>query len=309
MRLIPVVMALVAAGTVAAGPTPSPATPASPLVAAQTSDDPFAGAWAEEAMSRAVRWPREALDAGDLVEADRRLEKLVGDAGSDAGERSRLLTAYALEIMTHFSDKGDPVPYLRRAAGEARLGFAPDSRMLAMSLSTWAEAEIQRRGAETSPEAEAALVEALDIRRTRLGPGHAETLVAATTLGKLRGDPARTGGDPARIAEASKLFEGLMSADRTGPDEPLDHLFLEWMGMLIANAQPDAACDVLARLPEVGKRLNLNLPMIANYAGRELRDAGYVVQAAGLTGPPARGRIPTLAELEASLNGPWVCGT
>lgn len=265
----------------------APAAPPPPLTAlhpavAQDADDPFAGPWAEEALERAVRGPREALDKGNLAIAEERLRRLLDAAAEDPAERVRLMTAWAIALMVHHSGKGDPLPWLRLAAREAGAAWPADSRLRAMALGDYGTFEVERLGAETSPEAEAALVEALDIRRRRLGPGHVETLSATVALGQLRGHPGRTQGDPERIAAAAAFFEPLLTADAVADEDSLDPFFLAWTGMLIANGRPDAACAVLQKLPPLERRLNLSLDFIAHQTGLKLRDAGYAGHAAGL---------------------------
>lgn len=276
------IVGLALATVLASAAGASPAGPASPQTApAPMADDPLAGSWAEEELERAVKGPREALDKGDLAAAERRLEQLMA-AAPDPAERVRLMTAWAIALITHHSGKGDPLPWLRRAAGEARSAWSADSRLRAMALSDYGAFEVERLGAEASQEAEAALLEALDIQRARLGAGHVEAVATSITLGQLRGHPGRTGRDPERIAEAARFFEVLLSADPVTGDDGLDQFFLEWTDMLIANGQPDAACAVLDKLPGLERRLKLSLVFIAFQTGAALRDAGYARHAASL---------------------------
>lgn len=260
----------------------APPDPAPGPAMVQDADDPFAGPWAEEALERAVRGPREALDKGDLAVAEQRLGRLLDNAADDPAERVRLMTAWAIALIVHHSDKGDPLPWLRLAAREAATAYPADSRLRAMALSDYGAFEVEELGAETTPEAEAALVEALGIQRRRLGPGHVEALATTVTLGRLHGHPGRTEGDPERIAAAAAFFEPLLTADAVTGEDSLDQFFLEWTGMLIANGQPDAACAVLEKLPAVERRLNLTVDFIAFQTGIKLRDAGYARHAAAL---------------------------
>lgn len=249
----------------------------------QDPDDPFVGPWSEASLETAVAGPREALDKGDLTEAERRVQRLL-DGAPDAAERSRLATAWAIALMIHHSDKGDPLPWLRRAAEEARLGYPGDSRLLAMALGDYGTFESERLGAATSPEAEAALAEASAIQGRRLGAGHVEALATTVALGKLRGHPGRTEGDPARLDAASRLFERLLTADRPAEDGDLNHFFLDWTRMLIANRRPDAACAVLEKLPSIAPHLRLSVEFIGYQTGLSLREAGYSRQAEPLIG-------------------------
>jgi hypothetical protein len=245
------------------------------------ADDPFAGPWAEEELERAVKGPLEALDKGDLNVAEQRVEQLLTAAASDPAERARLMTAWAIALMIH-ADKGDPLPWLRRAAAEARTAWPADSRLRAMALSDYGTFEVEQLGAAASAEAEAALVEALEINRARSGPGHVEAIATSVALGQLRGQPGRTEGDPERIAEAARFFEVLLTADPVTGDDGLDQFFLDWTRMLIANRLPDAACAVLDKLPGLERRLKLSLVFIAFQTGVALRDAGYARHAASL---------------------------
>ncbi|HYC68091.1 hypothetical protein [Brevundimonas sp.] len=279
-RALVVAVALATAFAETAGA--SPAVAASPqTAAAPVADDPFAGAWAEEELERAVKGPLEALDKGDITVAEQRVEQLLTAAASEPAERVRLMTAWAIALMIH-ADKGDPLPWLRRAAAEARTAWPADSRLRAMALSDYGTFEVEQLGAAASAEAEAALVEALEINRARLGPGHVEALATSIALGELRGQPGRTGGNPERIAEAARLFEVLLTADPVTGEDDLAPFFLDWTRMLIANGQPDAACAVLDKLPALEGRLKLNLRFIALRTGLALRDAGYARQAASL---------------------------
>ncbi|HWW12853.1 MAG TPA: hypothetical protein VN018_10060 [Brevundimonas sp.] len=245
------------------------------------ADDPFSGVWAQDVLERLVVGPTDTLDKGDLARAEQQVEAMIARA-PDAAERGRIMTAWAIALMTHHSDKGDALPWLRRAVGEARQAYPADSRLLAMSLGDYGSFEVRERGARTSPEAEDALVEAVDIQRRILGPGHVETLSTSVSLGTLRGLPARTQGDPARIAAAARLFEPLLTANRPAEPGDLDQFFLDWTDMLIANGQPDAACAVLQKTATLGDRLRMNLDFIRFQTGIKLRDAGFTDHAAPL---------------------------
>lgn len=240
----------------------------------QASDDPFSGIWAPEVLERLVEGPREALRKGGFAQAERQVEAMLARA-PDAAERGRIMTAWALALMNQDFDHGRALPWMRRAAGEARQAYPRDSRLLAMSLGDYGTYEIIERGPLTSPEAEAALVEANEIQKRILGPGHVETLSTGVSLGRLRGLPERTQGDPAWIAAASRLFEPLLTADR--PDEPgeLDQFYLDWVDMLISNGQPDAACAVLQKAATVAGRLRLDMVFVRFQTGLKLGDAGF----------------------------------
>lgn len=278
-------VAVALAAIVVLGATPATTqTPAAPS-APSPDADPFAGIWNDEALERAVVWPQDALDKDDLPEAERRMDELLARAGDDHARRHHLMTAWAIQLILHSPDKDGPLLWLRRANEEARAAY-PGSRLLAMALGDYGHFEVQHFGGTASPEAEAALVEALDIQLRLLGPRHPETLATSAVLGQLRGDPVRTGGDPARIAEASRLFGAVLAADPPEESGDYDQTLLDWMDMLIANDRPDTACAILGKLPRLERKLRIHLQYVAYQTGLKLRDHGFAGHAAPLLNTP-----------------------
>lgn len=275
------IAAIAVAMTVAVSFGAAPAPAASQTVA--DHQDPMAGRWSGDALAEAVSRPIAIVESGDMARGEQAFERLLAEVGDDPEERCRLLTAFGISLMNLFDSDADPVKYMRRAVDEARRAFPAESRMLAMALADYAIVELETRDEGASAEAEAALVEALGIRSRLLGPWHIETLVASTTLGKIRGAPARTAGSPAKVIEAARYFAPLLRAQPLDdPEDTIDHLFLEWTAMLIDNRRPDMACKVLEALPDVDPRLHLNLDYIGLHVGLQLQEAGFDGEAAPL---------------------------
>lgn len=275
-------IAAVAVATAVAAPAAASPPPLPSGIAAPAAQDPMSGLWSHEALEAAVGGPIATVESGDLAGGEEAFERLLAGVGDDPEERCRLLTAFAVQLMTLFEPGADPVKYMRRAVIEARRAFPPESRMLAMALADYGILELETAG-RASPEGEAALVEALGVRMRLLGPHHIETLMASTSLGRIRGAPERTGRSPAKVMEASRFFAPLLRAEPLeNPEDSIDYLYLQWTEMLIDNRRPDMACKVLEALPEVDPRLGLNLDHIGFSVGLQLQAAGFERQAAPL---------------------------
>lgn len=275
-------IAAVAMATILAAPAALAAAPLPSAIPARAAQDPMSGRWSHEALEAAVSGPIATVESENLARGEQAFERLLAAAGDDPEERCRLLTAFAVRLMTLFEPGAEPVKYMRRAVIEARKAFPADSRMLAMALADYGILELETAGA-ASPEGEAALVEALGIRMRLLGAHHIETIVASTSLGRIRGAPARTGRSPEKVMEASRFFAPLMRAEPLeNPEDSIDYLYLQWTEMLIDNRRPDMACKVLEALPEVDRRLGLNLDHIGFSVGLQLQAAGFEREAAPL---------------------------
>jgi len=306
-------IAAVAMATIVAAPAAATATPVPSPVTAGAAQDPMSGRWSHEALEASVSGPIATAESGNLARGEQEFERLLADAGDYPEERCRLLTAFAVGLMTLFEPGAEPVKYMRRAVLEARKAFPAESRMLAMALADYGILELET-GGRASPEGEAALVEALGIRMRLLGPYHIETLVASTSLGQIRGAPERTGRSPAKVMEASRFFAPLLGAEPLeNPEDSIDYLYLQWTEMLIDNRRPDMACKVLEALPEVDRRLRLNLDHIGFSVGLQLQAAGFERQAAPLVkeGVGAETLFGDLLGLQTSPDGtgpPPRCG-
>ncbi len=153
-----------------------------------------------EAMARMVEGPISAVRARGLAEGDAAFERLVaGEKGRDVSNRVRIADlhmAYGVGLYNLWSEKDDiallqasrdriraSIPLYRAAFGSAH----PE---VALALNSFADVDIELNG-DASPQARAALREALRIRRATLGAENAETLATEARLENL--DDRRSG--------------------------------------------------------------------------------------------------------------------
>lgn len=260
-------------------PEAPPQAVAPPTVTTRLSDDPFAGAWSQTALQETAEPLMKSVRAGGLAAGNAELEARLART-SDPVERSRLLTAYGIGLMSELDEgqgegAGPALPFMQRAVVEGRAGFPADSRMLAMLLSDAASTEFMARGPETSATAEAWLEEAHRIRTVRLGPGSSETIASLVYLADIRGQSERVRGDPARIEAVNRLYEPLLTADPDGRLDDLTPFFIRWMTFLVQVDRPDQACAVLDKMAVLDPRLELDLESAAFRLGHLLSLAGH----------------------------------
>ncbi len=245
--------------------------------------DPTTGAWSEEAFDRAVAKPVSAWARQGRIEGDRRFETLLGTVGQDHTERTRLLTAYGMAIFAR-DEKAASLPYLKRAATEARSAFTPNSRQLAMALADYATVEFEVLGDDVTPEAEQMTREAYGIRMRILGLHHDETRSSRGTLSRIEELPSRIRGNAEKLAVVSRRYEALLASTSGRLLEPWEAESLQdqWIDMLIANRRPDLACAALVSLQSGPGRAGS--PWLGRVIGQKLQDAGYTRQAEPLLG-------------------------
>jgi hypothetical protein len=115
-----------------------------------------------------------------------------GRYGRDSVQAADLLEAFGVELYTLGSEDGDQgssqasLTYLREAILHYRKAFGPEHPEVAVALHSFADADIGLNGDRLTPEAQAALEEALRIRRGRLGPDNPETRATEVRLAHLR---------------------------------------------------------------------------------------------------------------------------
>jgi hypothetical protein len=187
----------------------------------------------DEEMSGLVEQPIGQVQAGDIEGGRRTFERMLRAAqarhGPNALEAADLLTAFGVLL-----DQQDQavVPgakplapgYLRRAIPIYRAALGPNHPEVALALSTLADALRFARPENPPAEAEQALVEAYRIRLASRGPTHAETLWTILRLAEVRGVPARTGGDPARIDAALGELDRAIRLSRHGDAESAERI-------------------------------------------------------------------------------------
>ena len=179
---------------------------------AQTPEKPY-----RETADRLPEAQREALIAapmalvrqGELDRGQQVFERQMSDvrrtAGADSLEAADLLSAFGVALYVE-DHRRAAVDYMRRALEIYRVVFGPRHAEVALALTDYAKV---RDGAEPvagDPGVVADLEEAYRMRLDLLGAGDAETVMSLAYLGEAKGKPARTGRDPARIAEAVALL-------------------------------------------------------------------------------------------------------
>lgn len=292
MRITGLVLAALFALTSATVAAPSPSVAPPGAVQAADPDDPYGGRWTPEVLSETAEGLMKARREGGPAQADRVLAAMLART-ADPAERSRVLTAYGLQLMMEGADEpiqaaAEALPYMKQAVGEGRQGFAGESRMLAMLLSDAATTEFMAKGAETSAEAEAWMEEAHRIRVALLGARHIETVSTLVYLADIRGAALQPEGDPARVQAIADLYQPLLFAqkDETG-ERDLTFLFNKWTAFLAGAGRPDEACAVLDKMNGLAARMDLDMDYAAYALGEALSEAGYADRAAPLIGPDA----------------------
>lgn len=160
-----------------------------------------------EAMGQMVEGPiamvhDEGLSSGERA-FQRLLEEYVDRYGASSVQVADLLTAFGIGLYVQGYNDENPaesqasVKYLREAVPHYRQAFGAKHPEVAVALHSLADAEIKLNG-HLTPEAEAALNEALQIRRTALGPQNPETRATARRLARAKGIDCRS--DPVNSA-------------------------------------------------------------------------------------------------------------
>jgi len=168
-----------------------------------------------EAMARMVEGPMSAVRQRGLAAGDAAFERLLA-AKNARGPSNRVLIAdlymaYGVELYMEWT--GEDGPELLQASRDRvrdsiplyRSAFGSTHPEVALALNSFADVEIALNG-DSSPQAEAALCEALRIRRSTLGAVNAETLATEARLESL--DARRPGARGSRDSYAERADPG-----------------------------------------------------------------------------------------------------
>jgi hypothetical protein len=149
-----------------------------------------------KAMEQLVREPIAAVRKEGLSSGQAKFhQQLVIDGaryGPDSVQVADLLTAFGVELYSvGFEDDNEAaseasVNYLREAIPHYRKAFGAEHPEVAVALHSFADADISLHGGRLTPAAEAALTEALRIRRSSLGPDNPETRATEVRLAHAR---------------------------------------------------------------------------------------------------------------------------
>lgn len=110
--------------------------------------------------------------------------------GKGSAQVADLFEAFGVQLFSVGFEDGQQaalpvsVDYLREAIPRYREAFGPKHPEVAVALHSLADAETQLNGGQATREAQAALEEAVQIRRIALGTGDAETVAAETALAR-----------------------------------------------------------------------------------------------------------------------------
>jgi len=164
--------------------------------------------------------PAAELQAGDIEKAKADFEVLLQSReGPDHESQVRYGdTLESFGVAMFMADQKEAsLAYLERGISAFRRAFGPRHPEVAVALNSWADA-----AKEISPESpptgtDEAYEEAYEIRLASLGPSDPETLSNLVELANLKGLPARTNGDPAKVQTAANLFEQLIEALKQNP--------------------------------------------------------------------------------------------
>lgn len=149
-----------------------------------------------EAMKAMVEEPISTVHQQGLARGAQQFAHLLATTearyGPDSVQVADLLTAFGVGLYSQGYDDDNRVEseaslkYLREAVPHYRKAFNPQHPEVAVALHSLADAEISLTG-HLTPEAEAALDEALRIRRAALGPNNPETRATARRLTRASG--------------------------------------------------------------------------------------------------------------------------
>lgn len=213
-----------------------------------------------ETMEKLVGKPIAIATRGDLSGAERALERLVAAArarhGSGSGAEADLLSSFAVLLYSegHWQDRRDmmerSVVHIDRAIVAARLAYGSRDPEIAILLHSKADilAGLAPEGAPLPPAAEEALVEAVAIRRERLGEHHENTIAAWRGLGMVQ---TRTPGASSRAVTS---FQAAIAASMksTTPEPYLQppSLSIGLARAYVADDQPDEAVEEARKAAE-----------------------------------------------------------
>lgn len=249
-------------------------------------------------MEAMVAGPLEIARGGDLPGAQRAFEALL--AKSDPGQAADLLTAFGVGLYVEGAGEADglrfrraSVPYLERAVPAAEQRFGPNHPETALALNTYADVLRTLSPRDPPREADRAYARAHAIREKALGPDNAETIFALFRLAQVKGLPSRTGGDPARIAEAAEMFRAVIRAREKNADpDPRagtpENARLSLVEMYVANGRMAEAVATARTTELVDQRRNWQCDIGPGRAAiaAVLRERGRTEEAEAALHPP-----------------------
>lgn len=170
-----------------------------------------------ESMARLVERPLAAVKARGLAGGDAEFERLVASETAGGASKARiadLYMSYGVQLHMLWMDSHDPAllqaswDRIHASVPRYRAAFGSVHPEVALALNTFADIdELMRDGLR--PEGEAALREALAIRRATLGNGNIETLDTDERIARIdrvrKRQRARREANSARAASASPM--------------------------------------------------------------------------------------------------------
>jgi hypothetical protein len=249
-----------------------------------------------ERMAEMVAAPLARAEAGDLAGAQREFEAQLARSGPQ--EAPDLLTGFGLGLYIHGLENDSPplmrsaLPYLERAIPATATRFGAGHPEMALALTTYADALRKLSPQDPPRSADDAYARAYRIRARTLGRSNAETLYSLLRLAQVRGLPARTGGDPARIEQAAALFRAVIRGREANPDqpeyEPAENARFALIEMYVANGQMDKATAIARASDAVTRpreaKCDIGPARVAVAAA--LKEAGRNAEAAATLNPP-----------------------
>lgn len=248
-----------------------------------------------DALRELVKRPLEDFMSGDTPGGERDFEAQFEDCvrarGPSSVEAADLLSGMGVSLYIAASDadneilKRESLIYLRRAIDAKKAAFGPDHPEVALSLNDYAMVEINLDPANPAADTEATLREAYRIRLASLGPLNGETVNALALLAQVMGLPSRTGGDPAKIADAASMFEqaiaGMNSNTEHVPSE-LAMLYYDFAEFWVRNHNVESGKTYFSRAEDQYEAIGPDLPEGAFAALRfasVLKSSGYADEA------------------------------
>lgn len=243
-----------------------------PALQARETVSAAKGGFSEGEVQGLLRKPIEMATSGNLAGARAKFAAVLADAKKRHGDASvqaaDLLLTFALSLIgTGFMPDGEA----RQRAGEEYLRSAELAYRAALGGTHPAVADaLQTRAAlaaghSSTSEAELLLDEALKIRVATVGEKHSDTRQTLMLLAKLRGSPARTQRDPARVEAAAAAFRKLIAISpevmaRGNMGDSAAFVRLELAAMYARNGMVDRA------IPEAAEARRQMLKWPPDYA-------------------------------------------
>ena len=150
---------------------------------------------ASDVMERLVAGPMAAVRKQGLAAGEARFDRLRAAEAVRSGRSSAavadLVMAFGVELYREWIETGDDAllqaarDRIHESIAAYRAAFGPRHPEVAVALHSFAAADIQLHQGEATPQAKAALTEALEIRWARLGPRNHETVATQQELASL----------------------------------------------------------------------------------------------------------------------------